>query len=184
MKINSNVPFFLWGNVNKIFFVVVLFLPTISACVSQSEIEVGVLDVPKETFPVIEERPPIRKEMLRKKSKKQKDIVIKVAKTPPVLMPKSNPKMAELLNVDFGAFRRGLYGLDTEALIARLGTPALKRREPPAQIWQYKTTKCVVLFFLYPNNKDVRVDNIQVLRRDKGPINEKACFLKIVNNKK
>lgn len=42
-----------------------------------------------------------------------------------------------------------LMGLDAAALGALLGRPALRRVEPPAEVWQYRGERCVLDVFLY-----------------------------------
>jgi hypothetical protein len=42
-----------------------------------------------------------------------------------------------------------LLGLDDAGLAELLGQPDLKRREPPAEIWQYRGGSCVFDVFLY-----------------------------------
>ena len=42
-----------------------------------------------------------------------------------------------------------LMGLDGAALGALLGRPALRRVEPPAEVWQYRGERCVLDVFLY-----------------------------------
>jgi len=42
-----------------------------------------------------------------------------------------------------------LMGLDRNGLAKLLGDPELTRREPPAEIWQYRGESCVFDVFLY-----------------------------------
>jgi hypothetical protein len=42
-----------------------------------------------------------------------------------------------------------LMGLDPIGIEQRLGAPELRRREPPAEVWQYRTASCVLDLFLY-----------------------------------
>jgi hypothetical protein len=42
-----------------------------------------------------------------------------------------------------------LMGLDPIRLEQRLGAPELRRREPPAEVWQYRTASCILDLFLY-----------------------------------
>jgi hypothetical protein len=46
---------------------------------------------------------------------------------------------------DLGA----LKGLRPVEIVALLGQPELKRDEPPAELWQYRTTDCVLNLFFY-----------------------------------
>jgi hypothetical protein len=42
-----------------------------------------------------------------------------------------------------------LMGLDPIGLEQRLGAPEMRRREPPAEVWQYRTASCILDLFLY-----------------------------------
>ena len=42
-----------------------------------------------------------------------------------------------------------LVGHSGRELAGWLGEPILKRRDPPAELWQYRAPSCVVDFFLY-----------------------------------
>lgn len=42
-----------------------------------------------------------------------------------------------------------LLGLDSGAVAALLGIPALRRRDPPAELWQYRDKACILDLFLY-----------------------------------
>lgn len=42
-----------------------------------------------------------------------------------------------------------LVGLDEATLVLLLGQPRLKRREPPAEVWQYAGKACTLHLFLY-----------------------------------
>jgi len=43
-----------------------------------------------------------------------------------------------------------LASLTGPELTARLGKPDFQRREPPAELWQYRSAACVLNVFLYP----------------------------------
>ena len=42
-----------------------------------------------------------------------------------------------------------LKGMRRPEIVALLGQPELKRDEPPAELWQYRTTDCVLNLFFY-----------------------------------
>ncbi|MEX0759597.1 MAG: hypothetical protein WD100_08465 [Tistlia sp.] len=42
-----------------------------------------------------------------------------------------------------------LVGASDDALLQAFGPPAQRRSEPPAEVWQYRSTGCVVDFYLY-----------------------------------
>lgn len=50
-----------------------------------------------------------------------------------------------------------LTGMDPAQLIALLGAPDLRRREPPAELWQYRNADCVLDVFLYGEGNRYRV---------------------------
>jgi hypothetical protein len=50
-----------------------------------------------------------------------------------------------------------LTGLGAGELMALLGEPDFRRREPPAELWQYRTADCVLDVFLYGEGGRYRV---------------------------
>lgn len=62
-----------------------------------------------------------------------------------------------------------LIGLDDIALIRLLGEPSLRRREPPAEVWQYAGRSCTLHVFLYRGaDADYRVLHAEASGADKG----------------
>src|SRR5260221_5762501 len=51
---------------------------------------------------------------------------------------------------------RELIGLERGDVEARLGPPALRRRDAPAEIWQYRSPLCVLDLFLYRDGAATR----------------------------
>jgi hypothetical protein len=51
-------------------------------------------------------------------------------------------------------------------LVARLGSPDFTRRDPPAEIWQYRGVSCVLDVFLYPEADGLKV--VHVASRDRA----------------
>jgi len=68
--------------------------------------------------------------------------VVKAAPPPPT--PKPEPPLPTLASL-FDASPAALNGL--------LGAPSLKRIEPPAELWQYRGTSCVLALYLYEKPK-------------------------------
>ena len=63
-----------------------------------------------------------------------------------------------------------LMGLDGAALGALLGRPALRRVEPPAEVWQYRGERCVLDVFLYaPGAGGPHVVTYYEIRGDDAP---------------
>lgn len=72
-----------------------------------------------------------------------------------------------------------LLGLSGSDVTARLGEPALIRREGQAEVWQYRRVRCVLDLFLYGDVKQVE----HVDLRDRGDTTKAAvreCFVKIM----
>jgi len=58
-----------------------------------------------------------------------------------------------------------LENLSAPELISRLGPPDFTRLDPPAQLWQYRGTTCVLDLFLYPDGNALRVAHAQTRNR-------------------
>lgn len=72
-----------------------------------------------------------------------------------------------------------LLGLSSDEVTARLGRPALIRREGGAEVWQYRRTDCVLDLFIYGSAKQVE----HVDLRDRGDANEsavRACYQRML----
>lgn len=71
-----------------------------------------------------------------------------------------------------------LIGVGRGDLLGRLGTPALLRREPPAEFWQFSGDGCVLHVYLYESaaGADYQVTHVELLPRggiDAVPL---GCF--------
>jgi hypothetical protein len=71
---------------------------------------------------------------------------------------------------------RELIGLGPTELQARLGDPALRRRDAPAEIWQYRSALCVLDLFLYREGPATRVTNAELRPRDGREIPAATCL--------
>jgi hypothetical protein len=69
-----------------------------------------------------------------------------------------------------------LMGLSPNGVAKLLGTPALVRREPPAEIWQYRGASCVFDVFLYENAGAQRVTYLEARDQKARRIVLKGCF--------
>jgi hypothetical protein len=68
-----------------------------------------------------------------------------------------------------------LKTLSTQALVARLGEPDFTRRDPPAEIWQYRGSTCVLDVFLYPEEGEMKVLLAATRDRDRLQAPENNC---------
>lgn len=69
-----------------------------------------------------------------------------------------------------------LLGLEGEELAALLGQPIQRRREAPAEIWQYRTGSCVVDVVFYETDASARVDYVEARDRTAEPADSGACL--------
>jgi hypothetical protein len=60
-------------------------------------------------------------------------------------------------------------GQSASAMRSRFGTPTLIRREPPAEVWQYRHDNCVLDLFLYGENAPDTVQHAEVRAAEPGP---------------
>ncbi|HIN20574.1 MAG TPA: hypothetical protein EYM71_01745 [Rhodospirillales bacterium] len=75
-----------------------------------------------------------------------------------------------------------LAGMPLDQVIGLLGPPRFKRRDNPAEIWQYRNKACALGLFLYrvENGAGFRVRHFETRMRGLGrggkKITGKACF--------
>jgi len=78
-----------------------------------------------------------------------------------------------------------LAGLDESQLAGLLGQPRFKRRDDPAEIWQYRNDACALDVFLYKTGKDGRftVRHFETRGRDRRPVDQKDCFVGLLKDR-
>lgn len=69
-----------------------------------------------------------------------------------------------------------ILGLGPDRLIELLGRPELTRREPPAEIWQYRGESCVFDVFLYEEAGLVRVTYLEARDASARRVTERSCL--------
>jgi hypothetical protein len=62
-----------------------------------------------------------------------------------------------------------LTGMDPAQLTALLGEPDLRRSEPPAELWQYRSADCVLDVFLYVDSTGYHVMRSETRNRHVAP---------------
>jgi hypothetical protein len=70
---------------------------------------------------------------------------------------------------------QGLRSLTGQDLIARIGTPDFVRRDPPAEIWQYRNATCVLDVFLFQEEGGTRVAYLASRDRQNPGVPVNAC---------
>jgi hypothetical protein len=69
-----------------------------------------------------------------------------------------------------------LVGLDSTAIERRLGSPALRRRDAPAELWQYRSPLCVMDLFLYSEGGNFRVTHVELHSRSVEQVQAPSCL--------
>ena len=69
-----------------------------------------------------------------------------------------------------------LIGLSPNEVTAFMGQPELRRQEPPAEVWQYRTSTCVFDVYLYDNT----VTYFEARHRRQGTVSAPGCLGQIV----
>lgn len=69
-----------------------------------------------------------------------------------------------------------LMGLDRTGVDTLLGRPLLIRREPPAEIWQYRAEDCIFDVFLYEEAGNHRVTYLEARDRTAQRIETRGCL--------
>lgn len=77
---------------------------------------------------------------------------------------------------------RILLGLQHHQVMALLGEPSFKRRDDPAQIWQYRDSICILDVFLYrPDGGGAyRVTYVEVRGHGVIKVSREDCFLRLL----
>ncbi|MCG8510513.1 MAG: hypothetical protein MI741_14910 [Rhodospirillales bacterium] len=80
----------------------------------------------------------------------------------------------------------GLIGLGREELRTLLGEPGFKRRDPPAELWQYGGNGCFLDLFLYRNESsggEYRVTHMEARGRTVASVPLKDCYFSLFAEK-
>ena len=73
-----------------------------------------------------------------------------------------------------------LMGLDRIGIDSLLGRPDLIRREPPAEIWQYRGESCVFDVFLYEQAGNTRVTYLEARDPTARRIEARGCLYELL----
>ncbi len=74
-----------------------------------------------------------------------------------------------------------LMGLSPAQLTGMLGEPTFVRRDGGGEIWQYRDSACVLHLFLYRDDRNARVEHVELRHAEDGaalgtPAAERGCF--------
>lgn len=77
-----------------------------------------------------------------------------------------------------------LLGMTPGALLAELGEPPVKRRESPAEVWQYAGSGCVLDLFLYDQGAGQKVVHYEARDEAARTTDARPCFAELLRLKK
>ncbi|MSO84373.1 MAG: hypothetical protein EXR02_01955 [Rhodospirillales bacterium] len=79
---------------------------------------------------------------------------------------------------------RALVGRDARAVADLLGEPQLKRRDPPAELWQYRAGPCILDLFLYADaaGSAARVAHVE-MRADRPETTRAECLRAVISGR-
>ena len=73
-----------------------------------------------------------------------------------------------------------LIGLAPQQIGETLGVPELQRREPPAEVWQYRTRTCVFDLYIYEEDGARQAVHYTARSRTNGTVDAAQCLGSIV----
>jgi hypothetical protein len=100
-----------------------------------------------------------------------------LAAVPPESPPPARPEETPLPDVS------RLIGLKADEVTALLGTPGFRRKDAPAEIWQYGDASCTLDLFLYTDKRGAAphsVTHIEVRRRTLEAVSREECFRRLL----
>jgi hypothetical protein len=71
-------------------------------------------------------------------------------------------------------------GLGPDGLEGRLGRPDLLRREPPAEVWQYRHAACILDLFLYDEDGGKKVVYLEARDLQALEVESRDCLRKLL----
>ena len=111
---------------------------------------------------------------------------IKAEDVDPPPLPQRRPEQVAALPTEAGDSKspdiEKLVGLDFDATQELLGEPALDEVQPPARVWAYNGTGCVLNIFFYPNvdGQSYRALTYEVKGAEGSPERVRSCFAELV----
>ncbi len=77
-----------------------------------------------------------------------------------------------------------LRGLAAGEVVAKLGDPSFRRREAPAEVWQYFGPGCVLDLFLYEDNGAQRVTHVELRSHNLSQNAQASCLAQLLDGKR
>lgn len=73
-----------------------------------------------------------------------------------------------------------IVGLSHAEISALFGKPQFRRRDAPAEIWQYRGTACTLDLFLYDTGEGFRVRHFEIRHPNAKPVSRRRCLAALV----
>lgn len=80
-----------------------------------------------------------------------------------------------------------LIGLKAAEIADLLGAPGFRRKDSPAEVWQYRTQSCFLDIFLYTDKAGgelYSVAHVEVRPRRAEPVTQQDCLRQVVRGKR
>ncbi len=71
-------------------------------------------------------------------------------------------------------------GLSHAELSEFFGKPQFRRRDTPAEIWQYRGTACILDLFLYDAGEGLRVHHFEIRHPNATPVSRQRCLATLI----
>ncbi|RDD63374.1 hypothetical protein [Ferruginivarius sediminum] len=95
-------------------------------------------------------------------------------------LPKARDSKPEPAAPDIDADPDQFIGASPRVVAAQLGSPAQIRREPPAEIWQYRMPGCVLDLFVYPDQDGKSVTYLEARDLTARPVAAEGCLERLM----
>ena len=92
----------------------------------------------------------------------------------------SNATRSNIVPTETQPSLASLIGRTQIEIRAALGSPQFKRFDVPAQIWQYRQSRCVLYLFLYPSTRGLSVSHLETRDHVFASKNQHKCFAEIL----
>jgi hypothetical protein len=127
------------------------------------------------------EKTPLEQEPVAKTvAKPAKSANDELANLPPIDMQPPERALREGLQGPQGPEPERLIGLAAADIQKMFGLPDFRRRDPPAEIWQYRKDGCMLDFFLYQVKEgsiEYRVTHVEARGRSVEEVSGTECLL-------
>jgi hypothetical protein len=113
-------------------------------------------------------QPPQTRDIERPAAPAPKDT--EVARLPHGAVPIPAPR------IDPAPIAEHLMGRGPDGVTRTLGAPSFRRKDPPAEVWQYRGERCILDIFFLPGGSGLRVAHVAIRGYDVATVAEADCL--------